>query len=132
MGHEGDVQQLIAAAAAAVAAAFARPTAGRVEGARFSILLEDMADESNFVQVADRIGQAFAAPLMLNRRRLRECQPRDRQRLPDDSVDDMLRTPTSRCVRRGGGDAARANSSTRVSTSRRWRIPDSRMTCAVP
>ncbi len=39
-------------------------SAARLEGARFAILLEDMSDESNFVQVAERIGQAFASPLM--------------------------------------------------------------------
>ena len=38
----------------------------RFEGARFGILLEDMADDSNFVQVADRIGQAFATPLTVD------------------------------------------------------------------
>lgn len=39
-------------------------SAARFDGSRFAILLEDMADESNFVQVAERIGQAFAAPLV--------------------------------------------------------------------
>jgi diguanylate cyclase (GGDEF)-like protein/PAS domain S-box-containing protein len=67
-------------------------SAGRVEGTRFAILLEDMADESNFVQVADRIGQVFAAPLVIDRKEfLGNANLGIASALPEDSVDDVLR-----------------------------------------
>ncbi len=106
---EDEVQQLIVAAATRVNGCLrSSDSAGRVEGARFSILLEDMADESNFVQVADRIGQAFAAPLMLNRREfLGNANLGIASALPDDSVDDMLRNAdvALRAARRRGRGA---------------------------
>lgn len=67
-------------------------SAGRVEGARFAILLEDMSDESNFVQVADRIGQAFAAPLVLDTLEfLGNANLGIANAMPEDSADDVLR-----------------------------------------
>ena len=67
-------------------------SAGRVEGARFAILLEDMTDESNFVQVADRIGQAFAAPLHAEGKEfLGNANLGIASAMPEDSVDDVLR-----------------------------------------
>ena len=67
-------------------------SAGRVEGSRFAILLEDMADDSNFVQVADRIGQAFAAPLLLDRKEfIGNANLGIASAMPEDSVDDVLR-----------------------------------------
>lgn len=67
-------------------------SAGRVEGARFAILLEDMADESNFVQVADRIGQAFATPIVVDGREfLGNANLGIASALPEDTVDDILR-----------------------------------------
>jgi EAL domain-containing protein (putative c-di-GMP-specific phosphodiesterase class I) len=51
-----------------------------------------MADESNFVQVADRIGQAFAAPLLLGGKEfLGNANLGIASAMPEDSVDDMLR-----------------------------------------
>lgn len=67
-------------------------SAGRVEGSRFAILLEDMADESNFVQVADRIGQAFAAPLLVDGKDfIGNANLGIASAMPEDSVDDMIR-----------------------------------------
>ena len=67
-------------------------SAGRVEGARFAILLEDMSDDSNFVQVADRIGQAFAAPITIDGKHfLGNANLGIASAMPEDSVDDMLR-----------------------------------------
>ncbi|MGQ0764453.1 MAG: putative bifunctional diguanylate cyclase/phosphodiesterase [Gemmatimonadota bacterium] len=67
-------------------------SAGRFDGARFAILLEDMADESNFVQVADRIGQAFALPIRVDLLHFTgNANLGIASATPDDSVDDLLR-----------------------------------------
>ena len=64
----------------------------RFDGARFGILLEDMADESNFVQVADRIGQAFATPLKVDGISfISNANLGIASATPDDSVDDLIR-----------------------------------------
>lgn len=88
-----ELEQLIVAAATRINTCLrSSDSAGRVEGARFAILLEDMADESNFVQVADRIGQAFAAPLLVGRKEfLGNANLGIASAMPEDSVDDMLR-----------------------------------------
>lgn len=70
----------------------ASDSAGRVEGARFAILLEDMSDDSNFVQVADRIGQAFATPLHADGKEfVGNANLGIASAMPEDSVDDLLR-----------------------------------------
>jgi diguanylate cyclase (GGDEF)-like protein/PAS domain S-box-containing protein len=67
-------------------------SAGRLEGARFALLLEDMTAESNFVQVADRIGQAFALPIMLDTMAfVGNANLGIASATADDSVDDLLR-----------------------------------------
>jgi diguanylate cyclase (GGDEF)-like protein/PAS domain S-box-containing protein len=67
-------------------------SAARFEAARFAILLEDMTDESNFVQVAERIGQAFAAPLMVgNLGFVGNANLGIASATPDDSADDLIR-----------------------------------------
>ena len=67
-------------------------SASRFEGARFGILLEDMADDSNFVQVAERIGQAFAVPIRVGRQSfVGNANLGIASATPDDSVDDLLR-----------------------------------------
>lgn len=88
-----ELEQLIVAAATRINTCLrSSDSAGRVEAARFAILLEDMADESNFVQVADRIGQAFATPLLLGQREfLGNANLGIASAMPEDSVDDMLR-----------------------------------------
>ncbi len=67
-------------------------SAARFEGSRFAILLEDMADESNFVQVAERIGQAFAAPLMVGTRGfVGNANLGIASATPEDTADDLIR-----------------------------------------
>jgi diguanylate cyclase (GGDEF)-like protein/PAS domain S-box-containing protein len=104
-----ELERLIVAAATRINTCLrASDSAGRVEGSRFAILLEDMADESNFVQVADRIGQAFAAPLLLGQREfLGNANLGIASALPEDSVDDMLRNAdvALRAARRRGRGA---------------------------
>jgi diguanylate cyclase (GGDEF)-like protein/PAS domain S-box-containing protein len=59
-----ELEELIAAAAARLRTFLrASDSAARLEGTRFAILLEDMSDERNFVQVAQRLVSLFAAPL---------------------------------------------------------------------
>lgn len=67
-------------------------SAARFEGARFGILLEDMADESNFVQVAERIGQAFAVPIRHGEQGfVGNANLGIASASPENSVDDLLR-----------------------------------------
>ncbi|MGQ0538287.1 MAG: putative bifunctional diguanylate cyclase/phosphodiesterase [Gemmatimonadaceae bacterium] len=40
----------------------------RLDGSRFAVLLEDMADETSFVHVAERLNSAFSAPLAVRGR----------------------------------------------------------------
>lgn len=89
----GELERIIVGIATRLATVLrSSDSAGRVEGARFAILLEDMADESNFVQVADRIGQAFAAPIHIDGREfVGNANLGIASATPDDSVDDMLR-----------------------------------------
>ena len=88
-----EMERVIAAAATRLVTCLrSSDSAGRVEGARFAILLEDMADESNFVQVADRIGQAFAKPLRVGGREfMGNANLGIASSLPEDTVDDLLR-----------------------------------------
>jgi diguanylate cyclase (GGDEF)-like protein/PAS domain S-box-containing protein len=87
------VDTIIAAAAVRLGTCLrGTDSAGRLEGARFAILLEDMTDESNFVQVAERIGQAFAAPLMANGMGfIGNANLGIASATADDTVDDVLR-----------------------------------------
>lgn len=87
------VETVIAAAAVRLATCLrGTDSAARFEGARFGILLEDMADESNFVQVAERIGQAFASPLMAGTVGfVGNANLGIASATPDDTVDDVLR-----------------------------------------
>ena len=67
-------------------------SAGRFEDVRFGILLEDMADDSNFVQVAERIGQAFAVPIKIDGLGfVGNANLGIASATPDDSTDDLLR-----------------------------------------
>ncbi len=64
----------------------------RLEGARFGVLLEDMADESNFVQVAERLNSAFSTPLVVRGRDYRASLCIGiASALPEDEVDDIMR-----------------------------------------
>lgn len=64
----------------------------RLEGARFGILLEDMADEGNFVQVAERLNSSFGSPLNVRGRDYRASLCIGiASALPEDEADDVLR-----------------------------------------
>lgn len=64
----------------------------RLEGARFGVLLEDMADESNFVQVAERLNSSFGTALNMRARDYRACLCIGiASALPEDEADDVLR-----------------------------------------
>ncbi|MFN8573844.1 MAG: EAL domain-containing protein [Gemmatimonadaceae bacterium] len=67
-------------------------SAARLEGARFGILLEDMSDESNFVQVAERIGKVFATPIPIDGREFTgNASMGIASAVPEDSPDDLIR-----------------------------------------
>ena len=88
-----EIERVVAAAAIRLVTCLrSSDSAGRVEGARFAILLEDMADESNFVQVADRIGQAFAKAIRVDHKDfLGNANLGIASSVPEDTVDDLLR-----------------------------------------
>ena len=87
------LERIIAAASMRLTTVLRSSDSGsRFDGARFGILLEDMADESNFVQVADRIGQAFATPLKVDGIGfISNANLGIASATPDDSVDDLIR-----------------------------------------
>jgi diguanylate cyclase (GGDEF)-like protein/PAS domain S-box-containing protein len=94
--HHAQVQQLeriIAAAATRLTTCLrSSDSAARLEGSRFALLLEDMADESNFVQVAERIGQSFAVPIKVDGHGfVGNANLGIASATPDDSTDDLLR-----------------------------------------
>jgi diguanylate cyclase (GGDEF)-like protein/PAS domain S-box-containing protein len=67
-------------------------SAARLEGARFGILLEDMSDESNFVQVAERIGKVFATPIVIEGHDFTGGASMGiASAVPEDSPDDLIR-----------------------------------------
>ncbi len=70
----------------------ASDSAARLEGARFGILLEDMSDESNFVQVAERIGKVFASPISVGGHHFTSGASMGiASAVPEDSPDDVIR-----------------------------------------
>src|SRR6185503_10526812 len=70
----------------------ASDSAARLEGTRFAVLLEDMSDERNFVQVAERIANLFATPFPLDGREFiaRACMS-IASASPEEGADDLLR-----------------------------------------
>jgi len=63
------LEELIGAAATRLRTYLrASDSAARLEGARFAILLEDMSDERNFSQVAERLAKLFSTPLVIRGR----------------------------------------------------------------
>jgi diguanylate cyclase (GGDEF)-like protein len=67
-------------------------TAARLGADEFALLLEDMADESNFVQVSERVSEALARPISVDGRTLSVTTCSGIARVtPDDDVDSVLR-----------------------------------------
>jgi len=82
-------------------------TAARLGADEFALLLEDMADESNFVQVSDRVGEALARPITVDGREIAvsACIGIAQARAGEDA-DDILRNADSALAaakRRGRG-----------------------------
>ena len=67
-------------------------TASRLGADEFGLLLEDMADESNFVQVSERVSEAIGRPITLDERELTisACTGIARA-TPDDDADTLMR-----------------------------------------
>jgi diguanylate cyclase (GGDEF)-like protein/PAS domain S-box-containing protein len=67
-------------------------SAARLEGSRFAVLLEDMVEETNFVQVAERLTSAFNTPLVVRGREYRAgiCIG-IAAALPEEDADDVMR-----------------------------------------
>ncbi len=82
-------------------------TAARLGADEFALLLEDMADESNFVQVSDRVSEALSRPISVADRTLSVTTCSGiAQATPDDDVDSLLRNADAALAaakRRGRG-----------------------------
>jgi len=67
-------------------------TASRLGADEFGLLLEDMAEESNFVQVSERVSEAIARPIALDEREITisACTGIARA-TPDDDADTLMR-----------------------------------------
>lgn len=67
-------------------------TASRLGADEFGLLLEDMADESNFVQVSERVSEAIGRPITIDERELTisACTGIARA-TPDDDADTLMR-----------------------------------------
>lgn len=82
-------------------------TASRLGADEFALLLEDMSDESNFVQVSDRVAEAIARPITIDDRDLTVSMCTGiAQATPDDDVDSLLRNADAALAaakRRGRG-----------------------------
>ncbi|MEP7345917.1 MAG: EAL domain-containing protein [Gemmatimonadaceae bacterium] len=87
------LEQIVGVAAVRLSTCLrASDSAARLEGARFGILLEDMSDESNFVQVAERIGKVFATPIAIGGRDYAGGASMGiASAVPEDSPDDLIR-----------------------------------------
>lgn len=82
-------------------------TASRLGADEFGLLLEDMADESNFVQISERVSEAIARPIAIDHREvtITACVG-IAQATPDDDADSLLRNADAALAaakRRGRG-----------------------------
>jgi diguanylate cyclase (GGDEF)-like protein len=82
-------------------------TAARLGADEFALLLEDMSDESNFVQVSERVAEAVARPITVDKRELTiSICTGIAQATPDDDADSLLRNADAALAaakRRGRG-----------------------------
>jgi diguanylate cyclase (GGDEF)-like protein len=70
----------------------ASDSAARLDGTRFGILLEDMSDERNFVQVAQRIATLFSTPLVTRGREfVASAHMGIASAVPEETADELLR-----------------------------------------
>jgi diguanylate cyclase (GGDEF)-like protein len=82
-------------------------TASRPGADEFGLLLEDMADESNFVQISERVSEVIARPITIDRRDITVTACTGiAQATPDDDADSLLRNADAALAaakRRGRG-----------------------------
>ena len=82
-------------------------TASRLGADEFGLLLEDMADESNFVQISERVSEALSRPIPLDRREITVSVCTGiAQATPDDDADSLMRNADAALAaakRRGRG-----------------------------
>ena len=82
-------------------------TAARLGADEFALLLEDMAEESNFVQISDRVSQVLSRPITVDQRDLTVMMCTGiAQATPDDDADTLLRNADAALAaakRRGRG-----------------------------
>ena len=82
-------------------------TAARLGADEFALLLEDMAEESNFVQISDRVSQVLSLPITVDQRDLTVTMCTGiAQATPDDDADTLLRNADAALAaakRRGRG-----------------------------
>ena len=82
-------------------------TASRLGADEFGLLLEDMADESNFVQISERVSEALSRPITIDRREIAiSICTGIAQATPDDDADTLMRNADAALAaakRRGRG-----------------------------
>ena len=106
-GYAAGDQVLAAVAARLNATLRGGDTAARPGADEFALLLEDMADESNFVQIGDRVSEALGRPITVGQRSftVSTCSG-IAQATPDDDADSLLRNADAALAaakRRGRG-----------------------------
>lgn len=103
------LEQLLASAATRVKTCLrASDSAARLEGTRFGILLEDMAEGRHFARVSERLARMFATPLVAaDREFIASGNIGIASAVPEDSADDLLRNAevALRAARRRGRGA---------------------------
>jgi diguanylate cyclase (GGDEF)-like protein len=82
-------------------------TTSRLGADEFGLLLEDMADESNFVQISERVSEALSRPIPMDRREISVSVCTGiAQATPDDDADTLMRNADAALAaakRRGRG-----------------------------
>jgi diguanylate cyclase (GGDEF)-like protein len=106
-GYDAGDRVLSAIAARLTSTLRGGDTAARLGADEFALLLEDMAKESNFVQISDRVSQVLSRPITVDRRDLivSVCTG-IAQATPDDDADTLLRNADAALAaakRRGRG-----------------------------
>ena len=106
-GYAAGDRVLSAIAARLAATLRGGDTAARLGADEFALLLEDMADESNFVQISDRVSEVLSRPITVGERdfTVTVCTG-IAQATPDDDADTLLRNADAALAaakRRGRG-----------------------------
>ena len=106
-GYAAGDRALAAVAARLTSTLRGGDTASRLGADEFALLLEDMADESNFVQISERVSEAIARPITIDQRELAVSVCTGiAQATPDDDADTLMRNADAALAaakRRGRG-----------------------------